>query len=327
MWEIFKSSDYLWDKLVKENTFTYRQLSNWAEYKKLHNWANLKFIYLGENKITNYANVFFKKKFNIIFIYIPGGLKTDDNIDELIILIKKINKCKFYYIRIDDNKPISNTDDKNNFFIKNKFNKCLFKNNKFNKSLRVELTQNSSEKLKQINSKWRYNYKKALKEKNLIIKTEINPNINALNRISNEMEKNKEIKQIHSIEEVQNMLKFFQKELIIKSAYYKNKLVGFRMAFLFENIGWDIYGATSIEGRKLKAGYLLIWSIIEECYKKKIKIYDLGGLYDFNMRHFKMGITDKIINYYGEYEKTNLFHLNFFISLILKIKGTQFLNK
>ena len=33
MWEIFKLSDESWDKLVKENTFTYRQLSNWAKYK------------------------------------------------------------------------------------------------------------------------------------------------------------------------------------------------------------------------------------------------------------------------------------------------------
>lgn len=327
MWEIFKLSDESWDKLVKENTFTYRQLSNWAKYKKLHNWSNLKIIYSSKNKIVNYANVFFKKKFSVIFIYVPGGLKENKNIDELIKFVKKVNNCGFFYIRIDDNKPVTNFDKKNNIFKENNFKECLFKNNKFNQSLRIELIKNSFEKLNLIDSKWRYNYKKALKNNKIFIKTEENPSINDLNRISNEMEKNKKIKQIHSMEEVHNMLKFFKKELIIKTAYYNNELVGFRMAFLFENIGWDIYGATSNDGRKLKAGYLLLWSIIEDCYKNKIETYDLGGLYDFKMRHFKMGLTDKVIEYYGEYEKTNILFLDYLISLTFKIRGTQFLNQ
>ena len=105
------------------------------------------------------------------------------------------------------------------------------------------------------------------------------------------------------------------------------KLIGFRMAFLFEKFGWDIYTATSQTGRELKAGYILLWSIIEECYKNNITTYDIGGLYDYNKRHFKMGITDEVVSYYGEYEKTNLFLLDKIISIILKIRGTQFLNK
>ena len=123
------------------------------------------------------------------------------------------------------------------------------------------------------------------------------------------------------------MLQYFKKELIIKTAYKSEKLIGFRMAFLFEKFGWDIYAATSQTGRELKAGYILLWSIIEECYKTNITTYDIGGLYDYNKRHFKMGITDEVVSYYGEYEKTNLFLLDKIISIILKIKGTQFLNK
>ena len=45
------------------------------------------------------------------------------------------------------------------------------------------------------------------------------------------------------------------------------------------------------------------------------------------MRHFKMGLTDKVIEYYGEYEKTNILFLDYLISLTFKIRGTQFLNQ
>lgn len=327
MWEVFNSTNEKWDAIIKQDEFSYRQLSNWSEYKKSHKWSNLKLIYLYKNKIINYANVFFKKKFKIIFIYIPGGLKEDNNINELIQFVRKVNNCIFYYVRIDDNKPVLNFNKTSNTFKKKKFSECLFKNNKFNQSLRSDLDGEPYEKLQKIDAKWRYNYKKALKNENIVIKTELNPNLKDLNEIANEMEKHKDIRQIHSMEEVQNMLKFFNKELIIKTAYHNNKLIGFRMAFLFEKIGWDIYGATSLEGRKLKVGYLLLWSIIEDCYKNKISVYDLGGLYDYKMRHFKTGITNRVMNYHGEYEKTNLFLLNFFISIILKFKGTQFLNK
>jgi lipid II:glycine glycyltransferase (peptidoglycan interpeptide bridge formation enzyme) len=326
MWKIFNSSNELWDKTVKENSFTYRQLSNWSEYKKSHNWSNLKLIFSSNNQIINYANVFLKKKYNIVFIYIPGGLKEDKNIDKLIEFVKKLNNCRYYYIRIDDNKVTKNLNESYNIFKKNYFNECLFKNNNYNKSLRAYLTDNIETKLKKIDPKWRYNYRKSIKNE-IIIKTEHNPDLKAIMKLSEEMEKNKDIKQIHSMEEVKNMLKYFNKELIIKTAYKNEKLIGFRMAFLFEKIGWDVYGATSQIGREFKAGYLLLWSIIEECYKKKITIYDLGGLYDYKMRHFKMGITDEVVSYYGEYEKTNVFLLDKIISIILKIRGTQFLNK
>jgi lipid II:glycine glycyltransferase (peptidoglycan interpeptide bridge formation enzyme) len=270
--------------------------------------------------------VFFKKKNKIVFIYIPGGLKEDKNIDKLIEFVKKLNNCRYYYIRIDDNKVTKNLNESYNIFKKNYFNECLFKNNNYNKSLRAYLTDNIETKLKKIDPKWRYNYRKSI-ENEIIIKTEHNPDLKAIMKLSEEMEKNKDIKQIHSMEEVKNMLKYFNKELIIKTAYKNEKLIGFRMAFLFEKIGWDVYGATSQIGREFKAGYLLLWSIIEECYKKKITIYDLGGLYDYKMRHFKMGITDEVVSYYGEYEKTNVFLLDKIISIILKIRGTQFLNK
>jgi lipid II:glycine glycyltransferase (peptidoglycan interpeptide bridge formation enzyme) len=326
MWEIFNSSSELWDRTVKENSFTYRQLSNWSEYKKSHNWANLKLIFSSNNQIINYASVFFKKKFKIIFMYIPGGLKEDKNIDELIEYVKKFNNCKYYYIRIDDNKVTKNLNESYNVFKKNYFNQCLFRNNKFNKSLRTYLTDNIETKLKKIDPKWRAHYKKAIKNE-IIIKTEHNPDLKSIMKLSEEMEKYKDIKPIHSIEEVKSMLKYFRKELIIKTAYKNDKLIGFRMAFLFEKFGWDIYGATSEIGREFKAGYVLLWSIIEECYKKNIRTYDIGGLYDYNKRHFKMGITDEVASYYGEYEKTNLFLLDKIISIILKIRGTQFLNK
>ena len=163
MWEIFTLSDLLWDNIVKKNSFTYRQLSNWSEYKKSHNWSDLKLIFLSNNQIINYANVLFKKRYNIIFMYIPGGLKKDENIDELIECVKKFNNCKYYYIRIDDNKVRKNFNESYNIFQKNHFNECWFKNNKFNKSLKTYLTDNIETKLKKIDRRWRKDYKKALK--------------------------------------------------------------------------------------------------------------------------------------------------------------------
>ena len=324
MWEIYPNDDRDWDNLVKkEKFFPYRQLSNWSNYKKSHNWNNLKLQFVEKNEVTNYANVLYKVFLNIIFIYIPGGLYKRENIDQLINKIIKIKNKNFYYIRIDDNR--SNIINKNVYEHLN-FAKSKYLNNKFNNSLRVNLNGDIKSKLQELDSKWRYNYNRSLKN-NIKIETESNPNLKLLLELANKMEKNKKIKQIHSIAEITNMLKYFKNNLVIKTAYKNNELIGFRMAFFFKNIAWDIYGASSVKGRNNKVGYQLIWSIIEDCYKDRIEIYDLGGIYDHSMRHFKTGISDFEYKFPGEYEKSNIPILSYTISIILKIAGTQFLNK
>lgn len=324
MWEIYPNDDRNWDNLVKgEKFFPYRQLSKWADYKKSHNWNNIKLQFIENDKIANYASIFYKIFLNFIFIYIPGGPFKRENINKLIETIIKLKNKKYFYIRIDDNRSSKINE---NIYEKLSFTKSKYLNNKFHNSLRMNLNGDIKSKLQELDSKWRYNYKRSLKN-NIQIKTDLKPNLKLLLKLANEMEKNKKIKQIHSISEVTNMLKYFKDNLLIKTAYKNNELIGFRMAFFFKNIAWDIYGASSYKGRKNKVGYRLIWSIIEECYNEQIDIYDLGGIYDYHMRHFKTGISDYEYQYPGEYEKSNFPFLTHIISLLLKIRGTQFLNK
>ena len=141
------------------------------------------------------------------------------------------------------------------------------------------------------------------------------------------MEETKKIKQIHSIDEIESMLKYFKNQLVIKTAYKNNEIIGFRMALLFENIAWEIYVGNSLEGRKLKCSYSTLWSMLEECKTRNINTYDIGGVYDENLSHFKRKISDNDFRYPGEYEKTNVFLLDKIISFVLKTAGTNFLNK
>ena len=324
MWKVYNKDNQSWDKLIlHEENFPYRQLSKWSDYKRSHKWKSLKLQFYQNNKLTNYANILYKEFSKLIFIYIPGGLYRRKNINELINFIKKIKCKRFYYIRIDDNR---NDETDVDSYDKLNFTKSKYLNNKFRYSLRVNLNGDIKSKLSEIDSKWRYNFRRSLKN-GIEIKTKVNPNLKSLLNLANEMEKNKNISQIHSLSEVTNMLKYFKDNLVVKTAYKNNELIGFRMAFFFKQIAWDIYGVTSIKGRNNKAGYQLIWSIIEDCYKRNIAIYDLGAIYDQNMRHFKTGIADYEFRFPGEYEKSNLPILKNIISMILKVRGTQFLNK
>ena len=113
---------------------------------------------------------------------------------------------------------------------------------------------------------------------------------------------------------------FRQKLVIVTCRNSQNKIIAFRAALCVNNFAWDLFAASNEEGRKLKAGYLLLSLLIEECRSKGANKYSLAGITPGTARSvFKIEAGGSLYPFMGEYEKSKMLFLgkifNFFLYL------------
>ena len=73
-----------------------------------------------------------------------------------------------------------------------------------------------------------------------------------------------------------------------------------------------LIGATTLEGRKLQANYVLLWEAILEAKKRGCAFFDIGGLNETTpsgIAHFKKGIKAVPYSLVGEWRTFNLLNL------------------
>ena len=318
-WIEFDGTKDQWNQYVDQFGGNYRQSWEWGEYKNSFSWEVSRFIYLTENKVTHTVQILAKKKFFLCLVYIPGGISNKNfngqNLGIEKIIYKKF-KNFFTVIRLDSNYKLNKE-------IKSQLIKDLWKKPSYNinQGLSLELQIGQKSILETATRKWRYNYRKALKNNYeiLIDRHPLKFN-NEIISVANEMLGLKK-DNVDRQEAVLELSNYFKKNLIVACCISSNnEFLGFRSALLLGNRSFDIFGAVSIKGRKLKIGYPLLVNLLDECKNKGAINFNFGG-YDpsKNTGQFKINSGADLYEYIGEWEKSNslLFSrfLNFLISM------------
>ena len=191
-----------------------------------------------------------------------------------------------------------------------------------NRGLSLEFQLDQKSILETATRKWRYNYRKAIKNNYQILIDRYPLKFNSeIMSVANEMLSLKK-DNVDRQEAVLELSNYFKKNLIVACCISdNNEFLGFRSALLFGNRSFDIFGAVSIKGRKLKIGYPLLVNLLDECKNRGAINFNFGGYEPSkNTGQFKINSGADLYEYVGEWEKTNSPFFSRVLNILISIR-------
>jgi len=324
-WEVYRGTEKDWDDQILESNAHYRQSYSWGEYKSLMSWKVLRLEKKSKLDRSTLVQITYKKHSLFCAAYIPGNICGEiKNLDvDFIRNIKKHTKCIFLYIRADSNSKEISREEK--IFKKNGWLRPFHKEHS---SMAIERSIDSiKESVKSnIGKSWIKNYNKskriANKEK-IIFTTSNKPNADDLVKISSVMSKAKNIYNIHSSEEFDNLRQKLQNNTFFVTAYsFQGEPLGYRGFIYFKDRAWDLGAATSGKGRSFLVSYIITVNVLEKASSIGVKNYNFGAIDKVKkpgVYYFKKGIGVNEYSYSGEWEYSNLPFMRLCINMVISI--------
>lgn len=287
------------------------------------------------------------------------GVETA-RIEGLLLTIHKIPLLKYKIGYLARSKIIDEKTLKNLFYFGKKNNLIFIKIEpyerktsklKFDKSLNLiksphplfpdwtqilDLTKSEEELIKKIHPKTRYNIR--LSQKKGVIIKEMSNDKGFEIFVKLYFETCRRQKYLgHNLKYHQIVWKNLKNKIAhILIAFYKNEPLAAYQIWIYENIGYYVYGGSSLKYRNLMGANLLMWEAIKFAKKNNCKIFDMWGSLppNYNKNHSWAGFTKFKENYgtefvemIGSYDliiNKNLYYIYNFIYLLrsyyLKIK-------
>ena len=172
-------------------------------------------------------------------------------------------------------------------------------------SLRYGISAPQAERLAACSANWRHNLKRSQKY-HLKVERWESPDAAVLRSIYAEMEGHKQLATQFSEADLKSILQHFaERVLVCRALDAAGNLQAIRGCVVTGEMAWDLLAATAVAGRKTYASYAVFWDLIEECYRRGVREYDLSsvdpdrnkGVYDF-----KRGTGAAPVEYLGEWE-------------------------
>jgi lipid II:glycine glycyltransferase (peptidoglycan interpeptide bridge formation enzyme) len=188
--------------------------------------------------------------------------------------------------------------------------------------------KNGAEIMPNASNKWKYNLRRSKKnDTKVIFDGDIDPL--EIIRLSNEMQQNKSAYLRDEPKNAIKILHYFKKQVVFAKCIDKDgSMIGFRCALIIDDKAWDFYGATDMNGRKFKSGYLLLFELMNECKNRGVKTFNLGGV-EFikapGVAKFKFDTGGEMYEFISDWEYSNFIFLRSFINFYTYIKVDTFL--
>ncbi len=316
-----------WDKFVHNKNGDYRQFYKWGILKEKYNWKILRLCISKKEVLVSTCQLLVKTKGPLVFIYLPGSL--NGNHEDLLYVIeyikKKYKRFFFKYFRAD----LTNIDADKYIFLKRTIGiKKVFYKRSGNTKITLPLFQNIDDQLRNATKKWKKSFRISNNNKLKII-VDKNPDVNLVYRLSRQLEIDNKLGKGHSHDEVKTIFSLFKENIVFSKAYDQfENILGFRAAIIQNKNAWDFFAVTTKHGRKFKAGYPLMLSVLDEVRKRNVKNYYFVGEdpdRKKNVYFFKKGLNGKTENYLGEVEWSNFFMIKILINIFFIMTYSKFL--
>lgn len=297
------------------NRSAYSDYMQTIEWKKIRNEKNKYALYKKENNKIVWFSILLEKKDNNnrTYLYAPRGPVLDytnlENLHKYLIDIKEfLKEKKIKKIVINPKiEKIEIEKIKDNIYSVEKKEKYDFDNLlESTRNALLELYDNEDEFLMKMDSKTRYNIRRA-QRKGLNLEITEKIDINDFMQLYKQTAQRHDFK-MHSEEYFRNMLDVYKNKIICCTIKYNNNPLAMSINIKHKDTLEYVYGVSSNNDRELMPCYLLHWSMIKYAKENKFIYYNFGGVHckegdkenkDYGLMIFKSKFC---INGFKEYE-------------------------
>ncbi len=281
-WSIIstESARKIWDtNLARFPEYSPFQAFSWGQYYTRLGWTAVYLVARDESDqiVGMMTGLVRKYPFKIGLLWVPGGpVGALSNIGKTWAAeISSLIGIRHLYFRIRFDRE-RNIDDV-----------LLMNNAGWNRSwfimqssftMAMNPSRTDKELLSRCSRSWRRNLRSSLK-KNINIEYWPDPDIDELESIFIEMQQNKNLPALYSHNDLGRLFNYAGDNLLCMRALDSGgELLAVRICSIAGNRVCEYLAATNAKGRDSGASYSLFWAIIEECRKRGIEYFDLGGI-------------------------------------------------
>lgn len=329
-WTLLSSEDALadWDaNLIRFEDYSYTQTLSWGDYRGCFGWRPQRWAAFSENGeiVAMMQGLLRTYPGGFGIIWVPGGPVGNIRVcgPELREKILQTIGIKTLYCRINPTRIFSEIDSQ------------VLKNQGWNRTWAPMLsgismiykTRNDEEsRLRSCSQNWRHNLRRAQKQ-NLFISLWSHPDIDLMARIYTKLHEYKDIAIQFSRKDLENIFRTMGNQIVLyRCDDQTGEPVAFRGCALVGDKAWDLFAATTEQGRSLYASYLLFWKLIDHCMKAGVTAYDMGGVDPKKARgvyHFKRGTGAVEVEYLGEWEWASSKPVQLSVNCAIRYKGSK----
>jgi len=145
-------------------------------------------------------------------------------------------------------------------------------------SMTADLSLSEEQLLARCERNWRRNLKRA-NEANLVIHEWLNPDADEIASVYASMQQVKGLEEQHSRDEIEQLLKSINDELVLYRCEDENgQPLSLMAAIVAGTKACSVLSATSEAGRELHSSYAIFWAMLRHCQSLGVKSYDLAGI-------------------------------------------------
>lgn len=295
-----------WDRMIL--TFpeqTVFQTYGWGSYKRELGWEPMYWLAEGVQgePLAMAQSLAYRYPLGTAVVWCRGGPVGDPRLwnQDLRQSIAQALRCKRLYMRISSDRAISKEDAA--AMAANGWRKPLSPLST-DRSLWIDPSPGEPDLLAGLSANWRHNLNRGRKKSSARLWA--NPSGAELSRVYESMQAYKGLTQQHSREDLDALFKRLNDKIsLFRCDDEQGRLIAFRACAIHGASAWDLLAASAPEGRKAYASYSLLWAVLEDCRRKGVKRYDLGGVDPDGVKgvyDFKRGTGAKDIEFLGEWD-------------------------
>jgi lipid II:glycine glycyltransferase (peptidoglycan interpeptide bridge formation enzyme) len=314
-----------WDKnLASLEGSNFFQSHAWGKVKEATGWRVLPMIALTENAVIAMALVLHRPQpLSGLMVWLPGGIAGDLSLSaaSLISKLKKELGAAWLYLRANfvgfTDSPELTVQQRKLGWSKPSIGIGSGLSMSYNTNLEEQ------QRIAAASVNWRHNLKRSRKY-GLSFEKWDDPDIEHIVSIYRSMEMHKGLSPQVSKVELNAMLKYLQKGLVLYRCVNTNgETIALRAYARWGDQAFDLLAAASPLARKVYASHGLLWRLFNDCFEKGIRRYDLGGVEPSKNKgvfDFKKGTGADLFAYLGEWEVSSPSWAKSVANCVLRLK-------
>lgn len=289
----------VWDGYIAAHGGHPLQLWGWGQVKSNHGWsADHVFVRRG-NEILGAAQLLIKLLpggFKT-FVYVPRGPVADEAhrqlvLDELARYAKKTYKAITLSIEPHWQSFLPPKDWRHSK------NAILLP-----RTLILDLTKTEDQLMAAISRKRRYDIRRATKDVPEIRRVTTQSELEQCLAVYRHTAKRANFA-LHSDSYYKDIFHNLGEHSLLTAAFNKEgRVIAFSWPIASDGIAFELYGGSNDEGQKLMANYALKWWMIKKLKASGVGSYDLNGLLNDGVSHFKRSFSNHEDMLVGTYDK------------------------